>query len=136
MKRLSFVFLSVGGNKKSFCPYRDKSLYFCGTTQIGNRIPTHFLRTIMRTPLITDEVPVDVYSLFWFRAALASPFSKFRYTAFAPASSSLNTFQYLLLLLIGFKFILINLIFLKSFVNGENVFFSGISWVATSQKKA
>ena len=29
-------------NKKSFYPSRDKSLNFCGTTQIDDKSPTHF----------------------------------------------------------------------------------------------
>jgi hypothetical protein len=40
----------------------DKSLHFCGTTQIDEIIHPLFSHTIICAPLITDRVPVGFYS--------------------------------------------------------------------------
>ena len=52
---------------------RDKSINFCGTTQIDDKSPA-LLRTTMRVLLVTARNPVSAYFPKRFRAALAGPF--------------------------------------------------------------
>ena len=91
-------------NKKELSSlFGTKALNFCGTTQINDCLYNRplLLHTNMRTPLITDRVPVGVYSPNGFQAALASPFRNSCAAAFHQPRLSKYTRKDLLLLRSG-----------------------------------
>lgn len=90
------------GNKKSLHPIRDKSFTSAVPPKLVINYPL-FLRTIMRTSLITVEAPVGVYSQHWFQATLSGPFGIVLYAAFAPPAALWDTILYLLFLFDGFR---------------------------------
>jgi len=91
-------------NKKSLCLHNwDKSLHFCGTTQIDDKSPSRLAYYHMH-PTDNGQGSRQRLLSLRFRTALASPFSMFRYAALPPAAALWDTFPYLLLSLIGFSF--------------------------------